>query len=146
MNSTTVGHGSGNTSSTDEWQVKRIQGHSDFDGAIYYHVAWEPTWESEDRLQHMLPVLVAWDRLHGYSDSRRLPPRRYDNTLEHWSGEVAGRKTIDGLTYYKIEWQVTTEPEVNLESAESLVRKYWDNLRSPELVNRGEHEVDGEEI
>ncbi|KAK1658563.1 hypothetical protein BDP55DRAFT_682596, partial [Colletotrichum godetiae] len=128
MRSTTVDHNSGYTARTDEWQVKRIQGHSDFDGAIYYHVAWKPTWEPEDRPQHMLPVLVDWNELHGYSNSRRLPLRRYDPTLEHWSGEVTGRKEVDSMTFYKIKWQVTTEPAANLENAHSLVKKYWDDL------------------
>ncbi|KAK0367461.1 hypothetical protein CLIM01_15182 [Colletotrichum limetticola] len=133
-------------SSTTEWQVRRIQGHSQSGDAIYYHVAWQPTWECRDRLQHMLPDLVSWDSLHGCVSSRRPPSRRYDPTLEHWSGEVAGRKEVDGLVYYKIEWQVTTEPAKNLENALSLVKEYWDNVRSLKSGNRRGQEEDSDEI
>ncbi|OHE91744.1 hypothetical protein CORC01_12971 [Colletotrichum orchidophilum] len=113
-----------------QWPVRQIQGHGEFDSVLYYNVAVEPTWESEDRLQHMLPALVAWDRRYGCSDSRKPPLRRYDPTLKHWSGKVTGRRQADGLAYYKIEWQVTREPAANLKNATSLAKEYWDKLYS----------------
>ncbi|WQF76902.1 Putative Chromo-like domain superfamily protein [Colletotrichum destructivum] len=119
---------SDNDASMTEWQVERIQRHSVLRDAIYYHVVWKPTWESEDKLQHMLPDIIAWNTCHRYPESIRRPSNQFDPTLEHWSGKVIGRKEVDGLAYYKIQWEATMEPEANLENAKGLVRKYWDTF------------------
>ncbi|KAK1710573.1 uncharacterized protein BDZ83DRAFT_640369 [Colletotrichum acutatum] len=146
MRATTDNPNSEDASSTSEWQVRHIQGHSNSGGTIYYRVAWEPTWEPADRLQHMLPVLLAWNKLHGCSYSRRVRSCQCDPTLEHWTGKVTGRKKVDGMVHYKIQWQVTTEPAVNLKNAQSLVKEYWDKVYGLELGNRGEHEDDSESV
>ncbi|KDN60012.1 hypothetical protein CSUB01_08023 [Colletotrichum sublineola] len=117
--------------SMTEWQVKRIQGHSVVHGATYYHVVWKPTWESEDKLPHMLPAITAWNVCHGYPECRTTSSDQFYATLEHWSGKVTGRKTVDGRAYYKIQWDATMEPEANLENAESAVSEYWDTWTKP---------------
>ncbi|KAK2051194.1 hypothetical protein LY76DRAFT_416847 [Colletotrichum caudatum] len=136
---------SDNGTTTTEWQVKQIQGHSDVRGAIYYHVVWEPTWESEDRLQHMLRDIVAWNKRYGYSDHGRKPLPQFDRTLKDWSGKIIGRKIVNSIVHYKIEWQETMEPEANLDNATSLLKDYWDTLYSIRPVI-GDNEDEGERI
>ncbi|KAL0929499.1 uncharacterized protein CTRU02_215410 [Colletotrichum truncatum] len=119
-----------NGTSATEWEMERIQRHCVVDDTIYYHVIWKPTWESEDRLQHMLPSIIAWNNCHGYPETRRKLVNQLDHTLENWSGEVIGRKNVDGLAHYKIQWDTTIEPEANLENATGLVKGYWN--KTPE--------------
>ncbi|KAH9225277.1 hypothetical protein K456DRAFT_59615 [Colletotrichum gloeosporioides 23] len=116
--------------STMEWQVRSIEGHSQIDGELYYDVVWEPTWEPGLRLQHMAKEIIAWNKRHDYSDYKRQPLRQFDPTLKHWSGKVIGRDERDGQTHYKIEWQITREPETNLEHAKGLLSEYWRRHRT----------------
>ncbi|KAK2758435.1 hypothetical protein CKAH01_16824 [Colletotrichum kahawae] len=125
--------------STMEWQVRTIQGHREIHGVIHYDVAWEPTWESGRRLQHMAKEIIAWNKRHDNSYYKRQSFHQFDPILKHWSGEIIGRDERDGQTYYEIEWQITTEPEANLENANGLLSEYWRRHRteSTASVNGG---------